>query len=330
MHFTSLRTAGLALVAATSLAGAGLAFAAGPPTATTGAATNITSSSATLNATVFPNQNSTNYSFQYGTSTAYSNQTAIQGPVNGNAGKDASADVIGLAPSTTYHFRVVATNSAGTASGADATFTTRAPGVPGPTAANAVTIGSSPTNVTFGGATTIKGQINGPGNAGVTVALEQKTFPFTGPYKPSATTTSTSTGAYSFVARPGVNTRYRVAAKTKPDVVSREMLVSVRVKVALRLSDSTPNAGQLVRFTGTVTPVHNGVIARIQRRTSTGSWKTVARTTLVQATPANGVARSKFSRRLRVMRTATYRVRVSPADGDHATGTSPRRRARTH
>ena len=35
-----------------------------------------------------------------------------------------SALLSGLAPSTTYHYRVVATNSYGTATGGDATFTT--------------------------------------------------------------------------------------------------------------------------------------------------------------------------------------------------------------
>jgi hypothetical protein len=39
----------------------------------------------------------------------------------------ASASLSGLAPSTTYHYRIVAASSAGTTDGADQTFTTTTP-----------------------------------------------------------------------------------------------------------------------------------------------------------------------------------------------------------
>ena len=57
---------------------------------------------------------------------------------------------------------------------------------------------------------------------------------------------------------------------------------------------------------------------------------TVARATLVATTPVNGVARSKYSKRITVKRSGTYRTRLVPADGDHVTGYSARRRERTH
>lgn len=102
---------------------------------------------------------------------------------------------------------------------------------------------------------------------------------------------------------------------------------SSRTKVTLRVSDQTPAAGRRVKFSGTVTPAHNGKVARIQKRA--GAWKTVATAKLVGTTPAGGVARSKYSKRLRINRTATYRVRVRPGGGD-PTGTSPSRRVRVH
>ena len=314
---------------AISVAGADLAAAAGAPTATTNAASTLTSTSATLNATVFPNKNATTYYFQYGTTAAYGTQTANQGPVDGNAGKSVSAHVSGLTPSTTYHFRVVATSSAGTSFGSDATFTTTASyGLP---TSPAVTISSTPRSVTFGRATTIAGQVTGTGNAGVKVTLEANPYPYTGGFKPtSLTTTTTATGAYSLAVTPGVNTRYLVIAKTKPPVTSAQTAVAVRVKVILRLSTLRPAIGHLVRFSGTVTPAHNGKVAQIQRRTSTGAWKTVASVTLVAGTPVNGIPVSKFSKRLRISRDGTYRVRVNPKDGDHAAGTSPTRRVRVH
>lgn len=325
----------LAIVATTSMAmAASVAVAAGPPSATTAAAGNVTDTAATLNGTVFPNQNETSYYFQYGTTPDYGTQTPTEGPVNGNSGKDVSAPVTGLAPSTTYHFRIVASNSAGTSFGSDATFTTAAAGAAAPppnTAPNTVTITATPSLLTFGRATTIAGQVTGPQNAGVEVTLEENPYPYTGGFKSTGRTATTNPGgAYSIVVNPTVNTHYRVSAKTKPPVTSPEVAVTVRVKVTLRLSDRTPRAGQRVRFSGTVTPAHDGKVARIQRRTSTGAWRTVARVTLVPATPLNGVARSKFAKRLRINRSGTYRARVTPADGDHAAGSSARRRARVH
>ena len=94
------------VLATTTMTGAALA---GPPTTTTGAASDIGATTATLNATVLLDQEATIY-VEYGTTTAYGSRTPDAGPVNGNAGKSVSADLTGLAPSTTYHARVVAVN----------------------------------------------------------------------------------------------------------------------------------------------------------------------------------------------------------------------------
>jgi hypothetical protein len=339
-HASAVRRALAAVVAlaatmAFTVGGAGVAVAAGPPSASTNPASGVTDTAATLNATVFPNQNQTTYHFEYGTTTQYGTQTPDQGPINGNAGKDVSAAVSGLAPSTTYHFRVVATNSAGPAFGSDATFTTAAPGTGSgngpPAPQNTVTIAATPTLLTFGRTVTVTGQVSGPDNANVDVTLEENPFPFTAGFKATPVSTKTNaTGAYSVVVTPGANTRYRATAKTKPPVTSPEVAITVRAKVTLRLGDSTPRAGRRVRFSGTVTPAHDGKVARIQRRTATGSWRTVARATLVAATPVNGVPRSKYAKRVKVTRKGVYRVRVTTGDGDHALGTSPRRRAVVH
>ncbi len=316
----------LALVAI-SVSGVGLAVAAAP-VATTTAATDVTATTATLNGEVEPNQEDTTYRFEYGTTTAYGTQTPVQGPIGGNPKRKVDANVTGLAPRTTYHYRVIATNPSGTVFGADMTFTTPAAGAPG---ANSLTIKASPTRVTFGRSTTISGQLTGTGNAGVEVTLEANPHPFTGGFKATNSKTTTSaTGTYSFAVTPALNTRYRVSAKTRPPVTSAEVTVNVRVRVSFRLSDRTPAVGQRVRFSGIVTPGHDGRIARIQRRTSTGRWATVARATLRAATPVNGVARSRYAKRLRIRRSGTYRVRVTPGDGDHVLGTSVRRRARVH
>ena len=93
------------------------------PAAVTLDATNILVSSATLNGTVNANLVSTTVSFEYGLTTSYG-QTAAASPgtVTGSTVTNVSADLTGLNPCATYHFRVKAVNAAGTTYGADMTF----------------------------------------------------------------------------------------------------------------------------------------------------------------------------------------------------------------
>ena len=95
----------------------------GPPVVTTSPATLIANFSATLNGSVNPHGLTTTVYFQYGTTTSYGLTTAIQSKT-GNTYQNVAANISGLTASTTYHFRVVASNSAGTTYGADRTFTT--------------------------------------------------------------------------------------------------------------------------------------------------------------------------------------------------------------
>ncbi len=97
------------------------------PAATTGAATNVAQSSATVAGTVNPNGTATSYYFQYGTTTSYGSSSPSTSAGAGNSDLAVSANLSGLASSTKYHFRVVATSSAGTTDGTDQTFTTTTP-----------------------------------------------------------------------------------------------------------------------------------------------------------------------------------------------------------
>ena len=84
----------------------------------------VTTSAATLGATVTPNGATTTVIFEYGTTTAYGTSTASQSIGSGNSPVTVNATLSGLLPGTTYHFRAVAQNSQGTTNGPDATFTT--------------------------------------------------------------------------------------------------------------------------------------------------------------------------------------------------------------
>ena len=96
------------------------------PAVTTNAASSITSSGATLNGSVNPEGQSTTYQFDYGTTTGYG--TSVPSPAasagSGTTAVSKSQAVSGLRSSTTYHYRVEATNAAGTSYGPDHTFTT--------------------------------------------------------------------------------------------------------------------------------------------------------------------------------------------------------------
>ena len=94
------------------------------PIVTTGSATSVTSSSATLNGTVNPNSSTTTYYFEYGPTTSYGLTTPETDVGSGTSDVSVSANIIGLDPDTTYHFRIVAKNSYGTSYGWDYTFDT--------------------------------------------------------------------------------------------------------------------------------------------------------------------------------------------------------------
>ena len=95
------------------------------PLAETSAAITVTSTSATLKGKVNANGVIANTSFEYGTSTAYG--LSATGPdVWGTTPTSVGADITGLIPGTTYHYRVKAVNSGGTSYGSDMTFTTPA------------------------------------------------------------------------------------------------------------------------------------------------------------------------------------------------------------
>ncbi|MEX2105645.1 MAG: NHL repeat-containing protein [Solirubrobacterales bacterium] len=111
------------------------------PKASTKAASAITASQATLAGTVNSGCLPTTYRFDYGTSASYEQSVPVPGKETAAATEDIQASELlgGLAPATTYHFRLVATNAEGTAYGEDKTFETGASGMAGQLAAMAIT-----------------------------------------------------------------------------------------------------------------------------------------------------------------------------------------------
>lgn len=119
----------VALVALLALM-AGSAFAASAPAIEEEFVVDVSSTSATLHATIDPGESATSYRFEYGASTSYGSNAPVP---DGSAGSGSSAvevsvHIDGLVSATTYHYRLVAENEEGSESGIDLTFTTQRPG----------------------------------------------------------------------------------------------------------------------------------------------------------------------------------------------------------
>jgi phosphodiesterase/alkaline phosphatase D-like protein len=162
-----------------------------PPTATTQAVTNLGPTSATLNGTVNANNGTTTVTFEYGETTGYGRTlTADQSPLTGSTDTAVSVTPTDLTPNTTYHYRVVGQNAAGTTNGADMTFTTNAANAPTVTTTTVTNINS---NSATGG-----GNVSDEGGAPVTargVCWSTVTAPTT-----ADNTTSNGTGTGTFTS----------------------------------------------------------------------------------------------------------------------------------
>ncbi len=121
-----------------------------------GAATssNVAEQTATLAAPVGANSQATEYFFQYGPSSEYGSQTSMASAGSGATPAVVAANAIGLAPTTSYHFRAVATNASGTTYGPDQTLTTTSP----PTADTLPATGATLTGGTLHGSIDPQGQ----------------------------------------------------------------------------------------------------------------------------------------------------------------------------
>jgi len=174
--------------------GTGLVLVATPPAVTTGSATSISSGGARLNGTVNPNGFSTSYHFEYGTTTSYGSTTSSASASSGTGAVSVNVQVTGLSPLTTYHFRLVAANSAGTVGGGDQTFTTPS----GPVAPSVTTSAAS-------GVTTAAAQLNGTVNPNGTSTTYHFDFGTDTGYGSSTQSTSTGAGSTAVSVSAGLS-----------------------------------------------------------------------------------------------------------------------------
>jgi hypothetical protein len=303
VHLRIRVAVGAALLLA--LAAPGSALAAGKPTATTGAAASITQSTVTLTGRVTPNGAATTYFFQYGPTSLYGASTAVA-----TAAKKmtVAVPVGGLAPFTTYHYRLVAQNGHGLSKGKDRTFKTKRQPL-------GVSLIATPNPVPFGKPTTLQGILSGTGNAGRTVVLQVNPFPYTQGFVNAANAQVTNAqGVFSFplLSLP-VNAQFRVLMTNRPGVVSPVIVAYSKVRVTAHRQVSHTHRGKIIRFYGSVTPANDGARFAVQRF-SKGHWRTVTG----GVTHHHSATSSAYSKRVRIRHSGSYRVFVEVATGQFA------------
>src|SRR6188474_1771996 len=135
---------------------------AAPPTIDSQSAVNVTASSADLRAQINPLGTATSYHFEYGTTRAYGQSTPEVAIGDSHGAVAVEAHIEGLDP-VVHHFRVVATNEAGTTTSANQTFNFYPEPCPNATARQQSGSGALPDCRAY--------ELVSPGNAGSTVLI---------------------------------------------------------------------------------------------------------------------------------------------------------------
>ena len=275
-----------------------------PPQISAQRASDIRIETATVGATLDPRGSETTYYFEYGTNTRYGARTPDQTLAEDAGPTPVQAPLTGLQARTRYHWRLVATNAAGTDLGRDRTFiTARLPA--------SVSLGLSPRTVTWGRSLTLGGRVTGAGARGTPVLLESQAFPFSAAFAPIAQTHAGRDGGFLFnVDDLWTTTRYRVRTLTQAVAISPVEQASSAVLVGRHRRHTSRRRA---RIYGSVFPAVAGT-ATLQRRKHR-RWRRVQRRALrpkdsVRAQYAFRVRRGKRHAR-------RYRVVVTP---DGATG----------
>ena len=296
-----LPAAALLVLTITTVPAAGAAT---KPGASTGGASNVVQQSARVSGTIDPNGAPTTYVFQYGPTTAYG-ATTPELTQTGDGNRAVSVDLGGLTPATKYHYRLVARNAAGQTTGADRTFTTLK--VP-----LGLTLTADPNPVRYGAATVIRGQVTGTDNAGVTVALQGRPFPFTLAFgQIGNAVVAAAQGGFAFtLGQMTTTTQYRVVRPGR-NLTSPIVTVSVQPRLSTAVSTYRVRRGGRVTFSGTLTPALPGTPMALQRRSSKGTWILVTG----MASRSLSSAQSRYRVRTRIRSTGTYRIYAGVQNG---------------
>jgi hypothetical protein len=264
---------------------------------------------ATLRSLIDLNDGATHYHFEYGRTAAYGARTPERQLGTGDGRREVTEAIGGLEPFKRYHFRLVATNEAGTGRSLDHAFTTaRLP--------TGVTISLDEPRTPYGEGIEVFGRVSGVGANGIPVAIERQDFPYTGPFTSTGMPLpqrATRDGEFRiFVPQLFEATRLRAVTRTAVVAISPTVTANVAVKVGLTARKVSHK--RKVRLSGRIRPTTPNGRAVLQRRTKRGGW------TFVRSKNAHRRYTFVVKRRTKAR---TYRVRVIARDGGaHVPGTS--------
>ena len=268
----------------------------------TSSATSVRATTALLRGSLDPRGQETTYRFEYGPTTKYGSTTP---PLTASwtGSKTVSATISGLAPYTTYHYRLVASNPGGTSRGSDRSLRTlRAP--------TGIALSASPNPVTWGDKVTLTGQVLGTGVSGTGLTVQRSDFPFVRGIWVPRTFSAGKDARFSTTVGPlWETTRLQLVTRSTTVARSELLTIGVRVRVGVRRQAAGRRA---VVLRGVIRPaIPQGRIS-VQRRTIAGVWVPVARTGVSDL----GGNRSRYSVRVpRARRASEIRVVATPNDG---------------
>jgi hypothetical protein len=300
----------LLVAVALALVAPAAASAASKPGVRTGAAASVTPTTATLNGRVDPNNAATTYFFQYGTTSLYGSTTAPNPAGSGADGVAVSVPISGLAPATTYHYRLVAQNALGITRGERRTFRTRRQPL-------GVTLAGNPNPVAPGASTTLAGQLTGTNNAGRDVVLQSNPFPYLQGFLNAGNAQVTdAAGNFSFpVLSVPVTTQFRVVLAQRPEVASPIVVLGAALQVLTRTKKvDRSRRSVVVQFRGSIVPQNDGGRVSIQKFVD-GAWVEKSHTRAKDA----GGSKSRFKKRVRIYRSGQFRV-VAETEGRYVSG----------
>jgi hypothetical protein len=287
------------------------------PAVTTGGVASVTPTTAVLKGFVNPHGAATTYFFQIGPTLLYGGQTTPASAGKGTKGVRVSAPVSGLAPATTYHYRLVARNRKGLTLGGDRTFKTKKQPL-------GVTLAATPNPIRAGRATVLSGVLSGTGNDHRIVQLQANPWPYTGGFKPVGNNVQTDAAGNFSITLLSVdfNTQYRVLMPAKPSVVSPIVVLGTTVKVTRHTKVRRGSRRGRVHFWGTVRTAHGGAVVVVIQKLRKGSWINIGQTTARDT----GKGYARYSGHIRQKHGGRYRVVAIDASGLHSPSVSRSKR----
>ncbi|HEX2969101.1 MAG TPA: hypothetical protein VHO46_08330, partial [Bacteroidales bacterium] len=244
------------------------------PSVNTKSANVISAVEAKLNGSVNANGLVTTVTFEYGTSNNYNKSVqAMPDKVSGDTISSVLVTIIGLSPSTTYHYRVKAENSLGISYGNDLTFNT---------ASIAPDVTTKPATLVTDRTAVLNGNID-PNNLSCTVKFEYGTTTSYGlaivavPDELSGDSLKDVSATLTGLT-PNTTYHYRIKASNSAGI--SEGLDNTFITVADTADATTLSASQVDAYTatlnGSVNPNNSSCVVRFEYRKANASYNIVA------------------------------------------------------